>query len=131
MGKVIAFSNQKGGSGKSTLAANIAVLWSNSGYKVAVIDADAQQSLTYWLTERNKYYGEDDCGIDSYKFDIRNLVDEVKTIKNLSRARTAWLRRGVDKCDDNFIKQMSEEEKTELSLKVQEYQNMGEEKPSP
>ena len=81
MGKVIAFSNQKGGSGKSTLAANIAVLWSNSGYKVAVIDADAQQSLTYWLTERNKYYGEDDCGIDSYKFDIRNLVDEVKTIK--------------------------------------------------
>ena len=69
-----------------------------------------------------------------YCNDIPELVyngDEVKTIKNLSKARTAWLRRGVDKCDDNFIKQMSEEEKTELSLKVQEYQNMGEEKPSP
>ena len=26
------------GSGKSTLSANLAVLWSNSGYKVAVID---------------------------------------------------------------------------------------------
>ena len=81
MGKVIAFSNQKGGSGKSTLSANIAVLWSNSGYKVAVIDADAQKSLTYWLTERKKYYGENDIGINSYQFDIRNLNEELKTIK--------------------------------------------------
>ena len=81
MGKVIAFSNQKGGSGKSTLTANIAVLWSNSGYKVAVIDADAQKSLTYWLGERKKYYGADDCGIDSYSFDIRNLNEEIKIIK--------------------------------------------------
>ena len=69
-----------------------------------------------------------------YCNDIPELVyngDEVKTIRNLSRARTAWLRRGVDGCDDKFIKKMSEEEKTELSLKVQENQNMGEEKPSP
>ena len=81
MGKVIAFSNQKGGSGKTTLTANIAVLWSNSGYRVAVIDADTQQSLTYWLEERKKYYGEDDIGISSYNFDIRNLNDEIKQIK--------------------------------------------------
>jgi chromosome partitioning protein len=81
MGKVITFSNQKGGSGKSTLSANIAVLWSNSGYKVAVIDADPQQSLTYWLTERKKYYGDDDIGIHFYKFDIRNLSAEIKKIK--------------------------------------------------
>jgi len=69
-----------------------------------------------------------------YCNDIPELVyngDEVKTIKNLSKARTAWLRRGVDGCDDKFIKSLSEEEKTELSLKVQENQNMGEEKPSP
>ena len=81
MGKVIAFSNQKGGSGKTTLSANIAVLWSNSGYKVAVVDADAQKSLTYWLSERKKYYGEDDIGIDHYDFDIRNLYEEIKKIK--------------------------------------------------
>jgi len=80
MGKVIAFSNQKGGSGKSTLSANIAVLWSNSGYKVAVIDADPQKSLTYWLSERKKYYGEDDIGIDFYQFDIRNLPENIKSI---------------------------------------------------
>ncbi|MDC0161784.1 ParA family protein [bacterium] len=81
MGKVIAFSNQKGGSGKSTLSANLAVLWSNSGYKVAVIDADPQKSLTYWISERKKYYGADDIGINFYNFDIRNLAEEVKKIK--------------------------------------------------
>ncbi len=81
MGKVISFSNQKGGSGKTTLSANLAVLWSNSGYKVAVIDADAQNSLTYWLEARKKYYGEDDIGITSYDFDVRNLKEEIKQIK--------------------------------------------------
>jgi len=81
MGKVISFSNQKGGSGKTTLSANLAVLWSNSGYKVAVIDADAQNSLTYWLEARKKYYGDEPTGIDSYTFDLRNLKEELKTIK--------------------------------------------------
>ena len=81
MGKVISFSNQKGGSGKTTLSANLAVLWSNSGYKVAVIDADSQHSLTYWLEARKKYYGEDDIGITSYNFDVRNLKEEIKQIK--------------------------------------------------
>ena len=81
MGKVIAFSNQKGGSGKTTLSTNIAVLWSNSGYKVAVIDCDTQKSLTYWLHERKKYYGDDDIGITAFNFDIRNLKDEIKQIK--------------------------------------------------
>ena len=81
MGKVISLTNQKGGSGKTTLSANLAVLWSNSGYKVAVIDADAQNSLTYWLEARKKYYGEDDIGITSYNFDVRNLKEEIKQIK--------------------------------------------------
>ena len=63
MGKIITFSNQKGGSGKTTLTANLAVLWSNSKYRVAVIDGDAQKSLTYWLEARKKYYGENDIGI--------------------------------------------------------------------
>ena len=81
MGNVITFANQTGGSGESTLSANVAVFWSNSGYKVAVIDADPQKSLTYWLTERKKYYGADDIGIDFYNFDIRNLSEEIKKIK--------------------------------------------------
>jgi|TARA_B110000263_G_C15137828_1_gene431938 chromosome partitioning protein len=81
MGKIIAFSNQKGGSGKTTLSANLAVLWANSDYKVAVIDADAQQSLTYWLNARKKYYGTDPTGIDFFSFNPRNLKENLNQIK--------------------------------------------------
>jgi len=81
MGKIIAFANQKGGSGKTTLSTNLAVLWANSGYKVAVIDADAQQSLTYWLNARKKYYGEEPTGIDAYPFESRTLKDDILKIK--------------------------------------------------
>ena len=78
MGKIISFANQKGGSGKTTLSANLAVLWANSNYKVAVIDADAQNSLTYWLESRKKYYGDEPTGIEAHPFDSRNLIDDVK-----------------------------------------------------
>jgi chromosome partitioning protein len=81
MGKIIAFSNQKGGSGKTTLSANLSVLWANSGYKVAVVDADAQQSLTYWMKARKQYYGDEPMGIISYPFDSRNLDSDLKSIK--------------------------------------------------
>ena len=81
MGKIISFSNQKGGSGKTTLAVNLAVLWSNSGYKVAIIDADAQKSLTYWHDARKKYYGQDDTGIDVYPYSTSTIIEDVKIIK--------------------------------------------------
>ena len=81
MGKIISFANQKGGSGKTTLSANLAVLWANSGYKVAVVDADAQKSLSYWLEARKKYYGIELTGIDSYPFDARNLIEDLKKIR--------------------------------------------------
>ena len=83
MGKIIAFANQKGGSGKTTVSANLAVLWANSGYKVAVIDADAQQSLSYWFDARKKYYGDEPNGINLYPFDPRSLRENLKNIKNL------------------------------------------------
>ena len=81
MGKIISFSNQKGGSGKTTLAVNLAVLWSNSGYKVAVIDADAQKSLAYWHDARKKYYGNDDTSIDVYPYSTSTIIEDVKKIK--------------------------------------------------
>jgi len=82
MGKIISFSNQKGGSGKTTLAVNLAVLWSNSGYKVAIIDADAQKSLTYWYDARKKYYGNEDTGFDIYPYSTNTIIEDVKTIKH-------------------------------------------------
>ena len=81
MGKIIAFSNQKGGSGKTTLAVNLAVLWSNSQYKVAIIDADAQKSLTYWIEFRKKYYGDNDIGFDVYPYNAHSLEEDTKKIK--------------------------------------------------
>ena len=81
MGKIITFANQKGGSGKTTLSVNLAVLWSNSQYKVAVIDADTQKSLTYWHDARKKYYGNDDTGIDVYPYSTSTIIEDVKIIK--------------------------------------------------
>jgi len=56
-------------------------LWANSNYRVAVIDADAQNSLTYWLEARKKYYGNEPTGIEVCPFDSRNLIEDVKKIK--------------------------------------------------
>ena len=81
MGKIISFSNQKGGSGKTTLSANLAVLWSNSGYKIAIIDGDAQRSLSYWHDAREKYYGENETGFDVYPYETGSIIDDVKKIK--------------------------------------------------
>ena len=81
MGKVLAFTNQKGGTGKTTLSANLAVLWSNSQYKVAVIDGDHQKSLTYWIEARKKYYGEGDIGIDLLSYNSHSLGEDIKNIK--------------------------------------------------
>ena len=82
MGKIITFANQKGGSGKTTLSVNLAVLWSNSQYRVAIIDADSQNSLKYWLEARKKYYGEDNIGIDVYPFESSTIIESVKKITN-------------------------------------------------
>ena len=46
MGKVISVSNQKGGVGKSTTVVNLAAYLGVKGYKVLVIDIDAQGNTT-------------------------------------------------------------------------------------
>ena len=57
---------------------------------------------------------------------MRYEGDQVVAITNLSKARTSWIRRGIEGADDKFIKSLSEDEKNELSLAVQEYQRLGE-----
>ena len=57
---------------------------------------------------------------------VRYEGDEVVAITNLAKARTAWIRRGVEGADDSFIKSLTEDEKNELSLAVQEHQRLGE-----
>ena len=64
-----------------------------------------------------------------YCNDIPQMIyegNEVVSITNLAKARTAWIRKGVEGADDKFIKSLSEDEKNELSLAVQEHQRLGE-----
>ena len=64
---------------------------------------------------------------------------EISHISGLSKTRTAWLRRGIKGGDfkafktgadgypeDSVLKQLTESEKNELAILVQEYQNLGE-----
>ena len=57
---------------------------------------------------------------------MRYEGDEIVAITNLAKARTAWIRKGVEGCDDKFIKSLSDAEKNELSQAIQEHQRLGE-----
>jgi chromosome partitioning protein len=46
LGKVIAFANQKGGVAKTTTTLNLAVAFSEQGYRVLAVDLDPQGNLT-------------------------------------------------------------------------------------
>ena len=70
---------------------------------------------------------------------VRFENGEATGVSNMAKARTAWLRRGLKGGDfksfkvgadglveDSVLKQLSDDEKNELSLKIQEYQHLGE-----
>jgi chromosome partitioning protein len=54
MAHVISIAQQKGGAGKTTVAAHLAVLLSEYGLRVVLMDVDPQQSLTQWFAIRAK-----------------------------------------------------------------------------
>jgi len=65
--------------------------------------------------------------IPEIKFDENNTAT---SIKYMAKARTAWLRKGVVGCDDKMLKGLDDTDKAELMLVVQEFQRLGEGKPS-
>ena len=72
-----------------------------------------------------------EMSVDDIDFcsDVTNVVFDKEgnqILRNISAARTAWIRKGVKNADDTFIKKLTEEEKNELSLKIRESQELGE-----
>ena len=73
---------------------------------------------------------------------VKMSEGEIDYVVNMAKARTAWLRRGIAGGDfksfkvenglvtDKVLKQLSDEEKNELLIFVQDYQKMGEGTPS-
>lgn len=63
MGKIIAFSNQKGGVGKTTTCVNMSAYLAQKGYKCLIVDLDAQGNAT--------------TGLGFAKSDVKNSVYNV------------------------------------------------------
>ena len=63
MGKIIAFSNQKGGVGKTTTCVNLSAYLANKGYKCLIVDLDPQGNAT--------------SGLGFAKSDVKNSIYNV------------------------------------------------------
>ncbi len=78
--KIITIAQQKGGAGKTTMAAHLAVAWSASGLKVAMVDIDPQGSLAQWFAIRSELLGENEklslTAISGWR--VRGELDKLK-----------------------------------------------------
>lgn len=54
--KIIAFANHKGGVGKTTTTASVGSILASTGYKVLLIDLDAQANLSYSMKQLPDVY---------------------------------------------------------------------------
>ena len=64
----------------------------------------------------------DKC-MDSIEFTMQG---DQAVIKNQFSSSTMWIRAGVEKADDKFIKSLSIDDRAELQIAIQEYNSLGE-----
>ncbi|WP_022729555.1 ParA family partition ATPase [Fodinicurvata sediminis] len=77
---IITVAQQKGGAGKTTLAAHLAVALTSGKRKVAVVDIDPQQSLTYWYHQRQALLGDAGAGLLVNQINGWRLRNEVQKL---------------------------------------------------
>lgn len=68
----------------------------------------------------------DEC-MDAVQIETK-MVDgkEQALVKNQFSVSTLWIRNGVEKATDKFIKSLSIEERAELQIAIQDYNSLGE-----
>ena len=124
MGKVYAFSNQKGGVGKTTTAINMADYIAREGKKVLLVDLDAQGNLTsgygiaknetqvsiydFLIGEANfdevvKKTGYKNLDIIPSNMDLAAIDIEIVSLPNRERILKSVLQPHVNKYDYVFI----------------------------
>lgn len=74
-GKIIGWVNQKGGVSKSTSLVHYAVWLKRQGFKVLAVDADAQQSSSFWLSRMDDPV---DCKVLSGADELLDKLPELK-----------------------------------------------------
>ncbi|MHC2537654.1 MinD-like ATPase involved in chromosome partitioning or flagellar assembly [Bradyrhizobium diazoefficiens] len=79
---ILALVTQKGGSGKSTLSVGLAVAAMQRGERVALIEADAQGTISRWKGRREKPYPRVDCVTDP---------SEIEPVISRLKAEGVWL----------------------------------------
>lgn len=112
--KVFAFTNAKGGVGKSVSTVSLGAGLALDGKKVLLIDLDAQQHLTYSLTQKEFDKGIYDSLIKNEPLNIVNVrenLDIIPATIELARveidlaskmAREAILRKLLEPVKDNY-----------------------------
>lgn len=78
-GKVLTVAQQKGGAGKTTLLAHLAVAYLSRGLAVALLDADPQGSLSYWIRQREANLEE--SGLTALTVEGGGLAREAARLK--------------------------------------------------
>ena len=66
---------------------------------------------------------EFDTCMDCIQFEMNGSE---ATIKNQFSTSTMWIRAGVEKCNDKFIKSLSVQDRADLQIAIQEYNSLGE-----
>jgi len=68
----------------------------------------------------------DKC-MDAVELETKTVDGEEQTIiKNQFSVSTMWIRKGVEKSTDKFIKSLSIEDRAELQMAIQEHNSLGE-----